>query len=79
MRLRCPAIAAQRPYGSLANLLKTMESDVMRLVVINTKADSYRVYEDRDLVAEYKAEGLQVTKQDVEDMRLYTPPAAEQE
>lgn len=51
----------------------------MRLVVINTKADSYRVFEDRVLVAEYKAEGLQVTEQDIEDMRLYTPSAAEQE
>lgn len=51
----------------------------MRLVVINAKADSYRVFEDRVFVAEYKAEGLEVTPQDIEEMRLYTPTAAEQE
>lgn len=42
----------------------------MRLVVIDTQKGSYRVFEDRDLVAEYHAvPGAEVSASDVEAIR----------
>ena len=49
----------------------------MRLVVINTAKSTYRVFEGRQLVAEYQAFGEVPTAEQVEEIRLAVPTPLE--
>lgn len=48
----------------------------MRLVVINTAKNTYRVFEGRTLVAEYQSAGP-LSADVVEEIRLASPPPLE--
>lgn len=51
----------------------------MRLVVIDAHRTNYRVYQDREFIAEYHSpSGEPATAEQIEEIRLAEPPKPEQ-